>query len=153
MNMRRLGILFLLTAAMLAAQKTNWANVKNLTIGAEIRVSIEGGKNFRGEVQNVTDEALIIVAASSQESLPRAQVRKVATKGESHRLRNTLIGLGVGAGAGLGIGAGVDSGCKGNCWFGNNIGKEALTPVGAIVGTLIGVAWPTGLWHEVYRSK
>lgn len=151
--MRKLTLLIALTAAAAIAQKNNWANVKGLPIGGEIRVSLEGGKSYRGQVQNVTDESLIIVAASSQETLARAQIKKVSTKGDSHRLRNTLIGLGVGAGTGVAIGAGVDSGCNGNCWFGNNIGKEVLTPVGAIVGTLIGVAWPTGLWHDIYKSK
>ena len=146
-------LLIMLAAALAPAQKTNWANVKGLPVGGEIKVSLEGGKSYRGQVQDVTDDSLVIVAASSQQSLARAQVAKVATKGESHRLRNTLIGLGVGAGAGLGIGAGADSRCNGNCWFGNNLGKEIVTPLGAIIGTIVGVAWPTGLWHEVYRSK
>lgn len=149
----KLALLIALAAGMAAAQKTNWANVKALQIGGEIRVSLEDGKSFRGQVQNVTDESLIIVAASAQQSLPRPQVAKVATRGESHRRRNTFIGLGIGAGGGLAIGAGFDHSCGGNCWFGNNIAKETLTPVGAIIGTIIGIAWPTGMWHEVYRSK
>jgi hypothetical protein len=53
----------------------------------------------------------------------------------------------------LAIGAAGDSTCHSDCFVGNNIGKEVLTPVGAIVGTIVGVAWPTGGWHEVYRSK
>jgi hypothetical protein len=149
----KLALLVVLAASTAAAQKTNWANVKSLPIGGDIRVSLEGGKSYRGQLQNITDESLIIVAASSQETLARAQVRKVATKGESHRLRNALLGVGIGAGAGLGIGAGMDSTCSPRCFIGNNLGKEIITPIGAIVGTLIGIAWPTGLWHEVYRSK
>jgi len=151
--MGKLGLLIVLAAAVGMAQKNEWANVKGLPIGGEIRVALQGGKSYRGQVQNVTDESLIIVAASSQETLARAQIKRVSTKGDSHRMRNTLIGLGAGAGTGLAIGAGTDASCGGHCWFGNNIGKEVLTPVGAIVGTLIGVAWPTGLWHDVYRSK
>jgi hypothetical protein len=146
-------LLIVLAASIATAQKTNWANVKSLPVGGEIRVSLEGGKSYRGQVQNVTDESLVIVAASSQESLARAQVLKIATKGEGHRLRNALLGAGIGAGAGVGIGAGTDSTCSPHCFLGNNFGKEILTPVGAVVGTLIGIAWPTGLWHEVYRAK
>ena len=78
-------LLIVLAAVTAAAQRTNWANVKTLPIGGEIRVSLVDGKSYRGQVQNVTDESLIIVAASSQETLARAQVRKVATKGEGHR--------------------------------------------------------------------
>jgi hypothetical protein len=150
--MRNLVLLIVLTAAVAPAQN-NWANVKGLPVGGEIRVSLQGGKSYRGQVQNVTDESLIIVAASSQETLARPQIKKVSSKGDSHRGRNTLIGLGIGAGAGLAIGAGSDASCGGHCWFGNSIGKEVLTPVGAIIGTIIGVAWPTGIWHDIYKSK
>jgi hypothetical protein len=149
--------LLLAFAVAAAAQspnpKANWANLKSLTIGEEIRVSLQDSKSFRGQLQSVTDDSLIMIAASSQQSLARAQVTRVSTKGESHRKRNTLIGLGIGAGGGVAIGAGIDSGCKSNCWFGNNIGKEVFTPIGAIIGTIVGVAWPTGGWHEVYRAK
>jgi hypothetical protein len=143
----------LLAFAVTAAADANWASVRSLTIGGEITVSTADGKSFRGQLQSVTDESLVILAANTQQSLPRAQVLKVSTKGESHRKRNTLIGLGIGAGAGLGIGAGADHSCANNCFLGNNIGKEIFTPLGAIVGTIIGLAWPTGTWHEVYRSK
>ena len=146
------AMLLIMAAAMASAQKTEWANVKGLPIGREIRVSLEG-KSFRGQVQNVTDDSLVIVAASSQQTLARAEIKKVSTKGESHRLRNTLIGLGIGAGAGLGIGAGSDAGCSPHCFLGNDLGKAIFTPIGAIVGTVVGVAWPTGLWHDIYRVK
>jgi len=112
------------------------------------------GKSFRGQLQSAADDSLIMVAASSQQTLPRPQIAKIATKGASHRGRNALIGLGVGAGAGLVGGAIEDhSSCGGRCWFGNDLGKAIYTPLGAIVGTIVGVAWPTGGWHEVYRSK
>jgi|HubBroStandDraft_6_1064221.scaffolds.fasta_scaffold580461_2 hypothetical protein len=150
----KLTLLLVLAAGTAAAQKTNWANVKGLPVGGEIRVSLDGGRSYRGQVQNVTDESLVMVAASSQESLARAQIMKVATKGENHRIRNTFIGLAAGAGGGAGIGAGLDAQCPPRgCFISNNLGKEILTPIGAVVGTLIGIAWPTGLWHEIYRSK
>lgn len=146
------ALLLALTAALATAQKTDWANVTNLPIGSEIRVSLDTGKSYRGQLQNVTPDTLILVAAASQETLPRPQIKRISTKGDSHRLRNTLIGLGVGTGAGLGIGAGSDSTCNPHCFLGNNLGKAIFTPLGALVGTIIGVAWPTGLWHEIYRK-
>jgi len=144
----------LLAAGIAAAQspKSDWTNLKKVAAGEEIRVSMSDGKSFRGQLQSSTDDSLIMIAASSQQTLARPQVSKIAIKGKSHRARNTLIGLGVGAGGGLAIGAGVDHGCA-RCFFGRNIGKEIFTPVGAIVGLGIGVAWPTGRWHDVYRSK
>jgi hypothetical protein len=154
----RLTCVFLLIAGIAAAQpsslKTDWTNVKRVAAGEEIRVSMTDGKAFRGQLQSTTDESLIMIAASSQQTLDRKQIKKVATKRDGHRARNALIGLGIGAGAGLAIGAGADSSCPRNtCFLGNNLGKEVLTPVGAIVGTIVGVAWPTGGWHEVYRGK
>jgi hypothetical protein len=150
----KIACVVLLTAILAAAQsKTDWANVKKLAPGDPIRVSMTDGKSYRGNLQSVTDDSLIVTVSTGQETLARAQVAKVGVKGASHRGRNTLIGLGVGAGAGVAIGAGVDSTCHANCWFGGNIGKEVFTPLGAIIGTVVGVAWPTGGWKEVYRAK
>ena len=149
----RFALLVVLSAGASAAD-SNWTTVRTLTIGGEIRVSAAGGKSFRGQLQSVSDESLVVLAANTQQSLPRADVLRVSTKGESHRKRNTLIGFGVGAGAGLGIGAGMDHGCvPQGCFISNNLGKEVFTPLGALIGTIIGVAWPTGYWHEIYRAK
>jgi hypothetical protein len=143
-----------LAFAVAAFADANWATVKSLPIGGEIKVSAADGKSFQGQLQSVTDESLVILAANTQQSLPRAQVLKISTKGESHRKRNTLIGFGVGTGAGVALGAGLDHGClPRGCFISNNIGKEVFTPLGALIGTIIGVAWPTGYWHEVYRAK
>lgn len=150
----RLILLIAFGGLLFGESKADWSNVKALAVGQEIRASMQDGKAYRGQVQSVTDDSLVMVAASSQETLDRAQVQKISTKGESHRGRNTLIGLGIGAGAGLGTGAIIDhSECNGHCWFGNDYGKAILTPLGAVVGTIIGVAWPTGRWRDVYKAK
>jgi hypothetical protein len=156
----------LLAAGMLAAQTPSapasnggWANLKRLAAGDEIRVSMigsngSGGKSFSGQLQSSTDDSLIMVAANSQQTLSRTEIAKIATKRDSHRARNALIGLGIGAGAGLAIGAVGDHSCVAvSCFISKDFGKEVLTPVGAIVGTIVGVAWPTGGWHNVYRAK
>ena len=137
----RFVLAILLAAGVTAAQtpapsassptKSDWANVKRLAAGEEIRVSMSDGKSFRGQLQSTTDESLIMVAASAQQTLARPQITKIAAKGASHRGRNALIGLGVGAGGGLAIGAATDAGNHG--WF-QNVGKEVFTPLGALVG-------------------
>jgi hypothetical protein len=74
-------------------------------------------------------------------------------KKTAHRLRNTLIGLGIGAAAGLILGTVADARCTGKCVEGTTpLGKEVGTPLGALIGTIIGVALPTGGWREVYRA-
>lgn len=163
-------IIFRTTAALLSvlgagvcsaappAAKADWGNLKTLAPGAEIQITVTGRpKAFPGFFQGVTDDALTVGTASGQEMLARPTVTKVALKGKNHRLRNTLLGLGIGAGTGLAVGAVVDSssGCKGSGWCFNflpNIGKEALTPFGALLGAAVGALIHTGGGHEVYRS-
>ena len=142
-------------AATAAAQQakpiTNWANLNRLAPGAEIRLTLANGKTLRGFMQRVTPESLAINATTSQETLSRQDIRRVALKRPGHRGRNTLLGLAIGAGAGLAAGAGLDSQASINDWF-RNAGKAVFTPLGAILGTVVGVALPTGGWRTVYRA-
>jgi hypothetical protein len=126
-----------------------WANLNLLENGSEIRVVLAGGKTWRGFLQSVSPDSLAINAATSQESLSRQQIKLVSQKRPGHRGRNTLIGLAIGAAGGLGTGAAIDHGDRG--WF-PNFGKAVFTPIGAIIGAVVGVAIPTGGWRVVYRA-
>ena len=153
----RFAAVLVLTAGILAAQPSSplqdWGNVKRLAPAEKIRVSMSDGKSYQGDLRSASDDSIIVATASGEQSIPRAAVAKLATKHPGHRARNTLIGLGVGAGAGLAIGAGADSACSRDCFLGNNVGKAIFTPLGAIVGTVVGALWPTGGWKDVYRAK
>jgi|SRR5580700_7548513 hypothetical protein len=126
-----------------------WANLNRLENGSEIRVVLAGGKNVRGFLQSVSPDSLAINAATSQEALSRQEIKLVSLKRPGHRGRNTLIGLAIGAAGGLATGAVIDHGDHG--WF-PNLGKAVFTPIGAIIGTVVGVAIPTGGWRVVYRA-
>ena len=54
-------------------------------------------------------------------------------------------------GAGLAFGAVVDAKARPGIWL-PNAGKEVFSPLGAVLGTAIGVALPTGGWRDVYRT-
>lgn len=142
-------------AATAAAQQAkpiaNWANLNQLIPGAEIRVTLADGKTLRGFMQRVTPESLAINATTSQEALSRQDIRRIALKRPGHRGRNTLIGLAIGAGGGLAAGLGRDSQAGPGDWF-SDAGKEVLPPLGAVIGTVVGVALPTGGWRDVYRA-
>ena len=138
-------------AAQQAKPLANWANLNQLVTGAEIRVTLANGNTLRGFMQRITPDSLAINATTSQETLSRQDIRRVALKRTGHRGRNTLIGLAIGTGAGLAIGAGVDSNGGAGNWF-PNLGKAVFSPLGALIGTVVGVALPTGGWHEVYRA-
>ncbi len=138
-------------AAQPAKGIANWANLNQLAPGSEIRVTLANGKTLRGFVQRVTPESLAINATTSQETTARQDIRRVALKKPGHRGRNTLVGLAIGTGAGLAVGAYLDSKEGSGNWF-PNAGKVVFSPLGAILGTVIGVALPTGGWHDVYRA-
>lgn len=129
----------------------NWANLSALAAGAEVRVVLSSGKNLRGFIQRATPDSLMLNAATGQETLARVEVRRVSLKKQGHRGRNTLIGLGIGTAAGLAAGAGIDSQSTSRDWF-PYAGKAVFMPLGAIVGTVVGVAWPTGGWKDVFRA-
>jgi len=138
-------------AAHEAKPIANWANLNQLVTGAEIRVALANGKTISGFLQRVTPESLAINGTTSQETLSRQDIRRVALKRPGHRGRNTLIGLAIGTGAGLAVGAGVDAKSGPGRMF-PDLGKAVFSPLGAIVGTVIGVALPTGGWRDVYRA-
>jgi hypothetical protein len=126
-----------------------WANLNPLENGSEIRVVMAGGRTVRGFLQSVGPDSLAINAATSQQALSRQDIKQVSLKRPGHRGRNTLIGLAIGAAGGLATGAAIDHGDHG--WF-PNFGKAVFTPIGAIIGTVVGVAIPTGGWRVVYRA-
>jgi hypothetical protein len=146
--MKALVCALLLSAAAGAQPARDWTVLGALTPGAEIRVELAGGKTVRGYFQNATPDAIVVNAATSQEMLARVDVRRVQLKRPSHRGRNTLIGLAAGAGGGMAAGAAFDA--KADFLY-EHAGKIVLTAIGAIAGTVVGVAWPTGRWRDVYR--
>jgi hypothetical protein len=152
----RTPILLLLLSWALAAQDSSaWPNLAHLLAGKEIRVTTTDGRKFRGGFESAAADNLVIATANSSQTLSRSAIVRISTKSKSHRARNALIGAGVGAAAGLTTGALADHSCpSGGCFIvGKNFGKEVFTPLGAIVGGLVGVLIPTGGWRDVYRSK
>ena len=130
-----------------------WASVMQLAPGTEIRAGLSSGRTAGGAVQSTTADSVVIQSGAGREKLLRAEIKRVQVKGKGRRGRNVLIGLAIGAGGGLAIGAAVDSHDKGsNFNFIPNAGKAIFTPLGAIIGAIVGVAIPAGAWREVYRA-
>ena len=153
---RRASLLLLLLATAVFSQgPSSWANVKQVGLGSEIRVTMTDGRKIVGAFQSAGDDDLLVQTAKSRETLTRITIAKVSTKGRSHRLRNALIGFGGGAGVGLIVGAISDGRCpKGGCFaVGKNLGKEVFTPLGALIGVTVGALLPTGGWYDLYRAK
>jgi len=138
---------FLLTVTATAQTYTgNWNTVKTLAAATEVRVTTADGKT-RGRVDNISDEGLTLRTATGQKMFARQDLKVVSVHKQGHRLRNTFIGFGAGTAVGLGIGYANDCNTGFLCGLGTAVGGV----IGALGGTIIGVAWPTGGWREVYR--
>jgi len=169
-SLRRLSSLSFLVLTLLAAclsagvasaqdlkgQFTSWDNLKTLRPGQEIRVVLNDAKSYQGGLQSLSDDGITFRQATGDQTLARQDILRVSSKAQKHRGRNALLGAAVGAGAGLGIGAAADhrsctGGSFGPCF--PNLGKEVLTPLGALAGAVVGAVMPAGGWHEVYRAR
>jgi hypothetical protein len=151
----RLAAMLVFLAAIASAQAkfTDWNTVKALATGAEVRITT-GSRTVRGRVLRVTEDTLVLGSGKSQEMFPQQEVKRVLLRGDSHRGRNSLIGLGGGAALGVIIGAAAHQDCSGWCFFNTSRGADAaggaiaLGGIGAIVGALI----PSRSWLEIYRQ-
>ena len=131
----------------------DWSAVSSLAPGSEVRVFLAGGRTLRCSLEAATADSLTIDVSSGREVHQRQDIRRVQLKRQGRRLRHMLVGLGIGAGAGLAAGAGLDRSRSGDYYnVVPNAGVMVLTPLGAIVGAVIGVAWPAGGWRDVYRA-
>jgi hypothetical protein len=149
--------------AVATSAKSDWANLRTLTAGAEIRVVATGQQAIRGTFQSVTEDALIVGQPQGERTLARSTVTSVSARKKNHRIRHMLIGLGVGAAGGLAAGAGLDSAypCRYmdlGCVPAPGIGtypsaKEIVTPIGAVLGLAVGAILPAGGWRGIYRSR
>jgi hypothetical protein len=127
-----------------------------LAPGTQIRVASGASKPVEGALASVTDTELVLTQGTAPQTFPRAQIMSVSVKGKNHRLRNTLIGLGVGTIAGAAIGFAIGE-SQDSCKVSNGcFGFEAAGATGAggiiglVGGTLTGALLPTGGWQKIY---
>ena len=139
--------------ALAAAGQTatpDWDKVRALTRTTEVRIASDKAQSVQGRLESTTDVSLTV--SPGVQSFDRTQIISVSVKRKGHRVRNTLIGLGVGLAAGIGIGAATVSRCQGKiCGIAAGAMIGVVGGIGMVGGTVIGVVWPTGGWREVYR--
>jgi len=141
-----------LMAAIVAAQTnpTTWNTVKALSPGTEVQIAASS-RTVRGKIERVTDDTLVVTSGKGQETFTQQEVVRVSVKKPGHRKRNTLIGLAVGTGVGLVIGVASKAKSDQIQVVSNGVVVAAGAVAGAFVGTIIGVAIPSGGWREVYK--
>jgi hypothetical protein len=135
--------------------QAGWDNLSQLLPGQEIRVRQNDGKSFRGNFRSISDESIVLILTSGDQTISRLSIHRVSIKKKGHRGRNALIGAGVGIGIGAGIGAG-DKGCPaGSGCIGLSRGGIIAIGAGAgmILGAIVGVLIPSGGWHDIYKAR
>jgi hypothetical protein len=148
-----LGTLLALVATTIAAQTDTpgWNTVKALAPGTQVRITA-GSRMVRGQIDRITDDALLMISERGQETFDRQQVSAVLVKRLNHRKRNALIGLAAGAGVGLGIGIAARSSPGQLQIIPNAAITAGFAVAGALGGTIAGAVIPTGGWREVYKK-
>jgi len=131
----------------------SWQDVRTLAAGTPVRISA-GSHTIGGQLQQVTDDSIVIVSEKKQQSFRRQDVMRVSVKKEAHRGRNALIGLGAGAAIGAIAGAASHQDCTGYCPFYTTRAQGAAIVAGVFgaVGAAVGALIPTGGWHEIYKQ-
>jgi len=136
---------------LLAQQSNDWAAVKALGKGQEIRVETKAGKKFDGSLESVTDEKIVVVTKGRNEEVAVAEVRKVHRVGKGSRAPGIAIGAAAGAGVGAAIGGGLLAATGGSD---DTTGVIApFIAVGAGLGALAGALIPRKKRTLIYEAK
>jgi len=143
-------LLMLLLPLLVAAQETpdSWDNLRQLVPGEGIHIVLKDAKSYRVTFESFDEGGIVVRTATGQQTYARDTVLRVSSKGQSHRLRNALIGAGVAGGI---SGAAVAA----NYSFDPEAGAIAAVvgiPIATIAGAGVGALIPTGGWHDVYRA-
>jgi len=146
-----LAVLSTAATALAQSNATDWNSVKALATGADVRIN-SGSRTVHGKVLRVSDENIVLALGKSQEMFAQREVLRVRLRGDSHRGRNSLIGLGVGAAAAVITGAVGHRDCSDWIFCTSRGGDMAaggivFGGIGAAIGALI----PSRSWLEVYR--
>lgn len=121
---------------LLAQQSNDWAAVKALGSGQDVRVETQTGRKIDGSVSSVSDEKILIMVKSGSQEIAFADVKKVYSAKGGSRGTGVAIGAAIGAGAGLAIGAGANASRGGSDDTASVIWP--FVAIGAGVGALAG---------------
>lgn len=121
---------------LLGQQTGDWAAVKAIGSGQEIRVETRSGKKIDGDLESVSDDKIVVKVKGTSEEVSSSEVKKV------YRVGNGSRGPGVGIGAAIGAGAGAAIGVASIASTGGSDDTASvITPfilIGAGVGALAG---------------
>jgi hypothetical protein len=150
------GILIMPHAALAHTDQASWENLSALGAGQKIQVLRLDSQKLSGAFLKFSGTGISLREPDGAQTISRPDVRSVTLMENHHRLRNTLIGIGVGAGVGAIAGAAAYRPCSAaQTGFGclDPGGRGLSSGIGAVIGgvggAIVGVLWPS---HKtVYR--
>jgi hypothetical protein len=137
--------------ALMAQQKGDWAAVKSLGGGQEIRVEAKAGKKIDGTVSSVSDDGISISTGNGTQDVSYAEVKKVFTVVNRSKGPGVAIGAAIGAGVGAAIGGGALAATGGSDDTGGVIAP--FIAVGAGLGALAGAFWKRKKRTLIYEAS
>lgn len=87
----------LISSAVWGAENPAWNELKQLSPGQRVRVVLSSKKSITGQFQSITDEAILLRADGTDQTLSRSRVQQVSSRRSGHRRRHALIGAAIGA--------------------------------------------------------
>jgi outer membrane lipoprotein SlyB len=141
-------LLCVLGLPCVSAAQTNhasWALLNGLQPGQKIQLVDTASKKHTGTFLRVSDTAVSFSESNGEQSIQKQDVRSVKLMKNSHRLRNTAIGLLAGAGVGAAIGAAAFHGCSPQDFFciGSGGGAAIVGVMGGAAGAVVGALVPS----------
>lgn len=126
----------------------DWKGISNIGQGHKIRVETST-KKYKGAFLTISDTALKLNFKDGEVSVPRAEVLRVYSQSQSHRLRNTIIGAAIGTAIGIALYFTLGALIR------NESGEETapylIGPIAA--GAALGAVLPTGKMVKIYDAK
>ena len=138
-------------------------NLSALVMGQKIQIVDMNSKKHSGTFVQVSDTAISYQETAGEQTIEKHDVRSVKLMTNKHRLRNTLIGMGIGGGVGAGVGAGIGAAtfhsCSSQSFCIQPVGQGGQTGIaaafgfagGAAVGAVVGALSPSH--STIYRVK
>jgi len=141
--------------------QASWANLSVLEAGQKIQLVDTNAKKHSGTFVHVTDTAISYQETEGEQTIQKQDLRSVKVMENKHRVRNTLIGMGLGGAVGAGVGAGIGAAtfhpCSSQSFCIQPAGKGGQTGIaaafgfagGAVVGAVVGALSPSH--STIYR--
>ena len=92
-------VLLLALAPQLSAQ--SWDDLRGLHSGDHVKVLEMSGQEHKGEFRSVSTSAITILTSTGENTVERAQIKRVQVPSAARRVRNAIIGAAIGVAAGV----------------------------------------------------